>query len=229
MVAIARLRESVSKYYRKLQLWNTVIGSDIAELIKGAVDSIFSKVDGADREKMVNLKSFDELPEFINSEDEADLLRTIFLKGDKLASSEDVQSRIENIVKSFIKLDNERMNESGSIEYIINNIKTLAKTASADRDIKTKSSPTSFTSPLAGYKPHVDIAAKRKITKAFGDNNLKEVKAQLSAAGREDLAKLVGKKTEAEIMTAYNSGKPLTEGFVFNYDIIVGNLLNKFK
>ncbi len=232
--AVEEHRGNINEFHKKMKLWNVIIEGDLVDLINGAVTDIFNKASISDLNKIANIKTFEELPDLaslqITNVDEAELLSNIFFKNKtEKATPEEVQSNIKNIVRSFIKLDTERMDEEDTISNIINRLKTLTKTASVNRS-ELRGSARSNVDPHAGYKrAGIDVAAKRKITSAFSRDDLQEVRAQLSMAGREDLANMVGKKQEADIMRSYISGEPLSEGYTFNYDVIVERLLCKYK
>ena len=231
--AVEMHRDNIKEHYKRVKIWNTSIKYKLVDLINDAVNDIFSEASSSDLDKIINIKTFAELPDLqslrITNKDEAELLSDIFFRNRaEKATPEEVKNNIFDIVRSFIKLDTERMDDEDTISYIINRLKTLTKTASVNRnELKGSSRPNA--DPHAGYTRHgVNVKTKKEIQSAIRDGELDKARDLLEPT-RPDLAAAVGKSTEAAISIAYITGQPLKESYTFRYDVIVENLLRKYR
>lgn len=231
--ALARYKEDAKENKGAILEMYGEIEAFLESLIKRVVSRIYINASEEDKKKLLTLTSLQDLPQFETlREDEAEIINDIFFPRGTKATPEEVERRVKELVNSFIKLDKEIMDDTSRVHNILTRLKTTSKTANIEKDNSIGSTKRSqnFTDPSAGYKrAGVDTAVKRKITSAFTKDDLAEVKAQLSASGRDDLAALVGKKSEGEIMKSYITGTPLAESRIFKYDVIVENLLSKYK
>jgi hypothetical protein len=203
----------------------------LSRLVAQTVGRAYIKASSEDKQKIATMKDFSELPTDLDSisVDEAELISAIFFKDGKKASKEEAISKVNAIVNSFIKLDKEVMADEDTVHNMLTRLQTAAKTAKVEKDqLRMPKKRQPIAEPTAGYSK-VDLGIKRKITKAFGSGDLDEVKAQLDASGRRDLVKAVGDKSEAQILKAYVTGKPIEEGFVSMYDLVVEDLLNRYR
>lgn len=203
----------------------------LSRLVAQTVGRAYIKASSEDKQKIATIKDLRELPTDLDSisVDEAELISAIFFKGGERASKDEAIERVNAIVNSFIKLDKEVMADEDTVHNMLTRLQTAAKTAKVDKDqIRTPKKSKPIAEPTAGYS-NVDLAVKRKITNAFGSGDLEEVKAQLDASGRRDLVSAVGDKSEAQILKAYVTGKPIEEGFVSMYDLVVEDLLHRYS
>jgi len=203
----------------------------LSRLVAQTVGRAYIKASSEDKQKIATMKDLSELPTDLDSisVDEAELISAIFFKGSERASKDEAIEKVNAIVNSFIKLDKEVMADEDTVHNMLTRLQTATKTAKVDKDqINMPKKRQPIAEPTAGYS-NVDLAIKRKITKAFGSGDLDEVKAQLDASGRKDLVKAVGDKSEAQILKAYVTGKPIEEGFVSMYDLVVEDLLHRYS
>ena len=200
----------------------------LSKLIAQSVSKAYMKASDEDKKKILNLKSFNDIPEdFENiTADEAELISEIFFKSGTRATKEEAIAKVKQIVLSFIKLDKEVMDDESTVHNMLTRLKTASKTANIEKDSLRKSKKAVMGDPSAGYKQRgVDIAVKRRLTKALSGGDDVEARAILSTNGRDDLAKLVGKKSEASITKSFILGTPFNESFVFEFDLLVDNIL----
>lgn len=235
-----RYRDYDQKIYRQdaeeskgeiLALYNTA-EEFLSKLIAQSVSKAYMKASDEDKKKILNLKSFDELPENFDNitADEAELISEIFFKGSTRVTKEEAIEKVKQIVLSFIKLDKEVMEDESTVHNMLTRLKTASKTANIEKDNLVKRKKAPMVDPSAGYKQRgVDIAVKRRLTKALSSGDDVEARAILSTNGRDDLAKLVGKKSEASITRSFILGTPFTESFVFEYDLLVSNILRSSR
>ena len=203
----------------------------LSRLVAQTVGRAYMKASNEDKKKIAEIKDLSELPSDLDSisVDEAELISAIFFKDGEKASKEDAISKVNAIVNSFIKLDKEVMADEDTVHNMLTRLQTAAKTAKVEKDqLRMPKKRQPIAEPTAGYSK-VDLGIKRKITKAFGSGDLDEVKAQLDASGRRDLVSAVGDKSEAQILKAYVTGKPIEEGFVSMYDLVVEDLLHTYR
>ena len=230
---LARYKEDAKESKSAILEMYVEIEAFLESLIKRVVSRIYINASEEDKKKLLTLTTLQDLPQFKTlREDEAEIINDIFFPRGTRAAPEEVEKRVKELVNSFMKLDKEVMDDTSQVHNILTRLKTTSKTANIEKNNSIGSTRRSqnFTDPSAGYKKFgVDTALKRKITSAFGIGDLAEVKAQLSASGRDDLAMLVGKKSEGEIMRSYSTGQPLSESYTFRYDVIVEDLLRKYR
>lgn len=230
---LARYREDAKNSKGAILEMYGEIETFLESLIKRVVSRIYINASEEDKKKLLTLTSLQDLPQFETlREDEAEIINDIFFPRGTKATSEEVEGRVKELVNSFMKLDKEVMDDTSQVHNILTRLKTTSKTANIEKDnsIGSAKRTQNITDPSAGYKKFgVDTAVKRKITSAFAKDDLAEVKAQLSAAGRDDLVAHVGKKSEGEIMRSYINGSPLSESYTFRYDVVVENLLRKYR
>lgn len=216
-------KQEVLKLYESAQ-------SILSRLISQSVGRAYLKASDADKKAIATIRSFDDIPDNFETitRDEAELISEIFFKGSERASKDEAIQKVSQIVNSFIKLDEEVMADEDTVHNILTRLQTFSKNAKLNKDQFGGAKRAPIAEPTAGYG-NVDLAIKRRITAAFGRGDLDEVKAQLSAQGRDDLVGAVGSKSEGQILKAYVTGKPIQEGFVSMYDFIVEDLLVKYS